>query len=317
MTARSFKRLLFLTLSLSCALPVSAAPVLRPEIVVNSDVVTVGDMFDGADSLAEQALFRAPAAGTAGLVDIQAVRNAAALAGLSAFSDAGLLKVRVSRAATAVDEPMLTKLMEADLRTRGVVTGEVTVLAAFDGPVAGINAAATTNPVQLLNLRYQPGNGVFAARFTIAGRTSPLDITGRIDLMLPAPHLVASLAAGTVLQPQDIEMRPEPISVAQGAGAPGMAQLVGKQLQHQSYAGMLLHAADVAEPQLIARNDSVIVYLRAGAMTLSVKGQALNAASLGEPVAVLNMTSKKVLHGTALAAGEVQMPTNPTSTAGL
>jgi flagella basal body P-ring formation protein FlgA len=317
MTAKSFKGLFILALSLGCALPASAAPVLKSQIVVNSDVVTVGDMFEDAGSLAEQALFRAPAAGTAGLVDVDAVRRAAAQIGLASFNDDGLLKVRVARAATAVDEPMLTNLMEADLRARGIVSGDMTVNAAFDSPLAGINASATDNPVQLMNLRYVPSAGIFSARFAIAGRAAPLDITGRLDVMLPAPHLVASLAAGAVLQPQDIEMRPEPVAVAQAAGAPSMDQLVGKQLQRQSHAGMLLRPADVAEPQLISRNDSVIVYLRVGAMTLTVKGQALNAASLGQPVAVLNLTSKKVLHGTALATGAVEMPTDHTSVAGL
>jgi flagella basal body P-ring formation protein FlgA len=317
MTARYLKRLAIVALSLGCVSTAYAAPALKAEIVVNADVVTVGDMFDDAGVFAEQPLFRAPAAGTAGLVDIGAVRTATALVGLTAFNDEGLLRVRVARAGTTVEASMLSKLMEADLRARRMVDDGVTVETSFDGPVPALTAAAVDTPVQLMTLRYVPSSGTFTARFIVAGLAAPLDVSGRIDLMLPAAHLVSSLPAGAILQPQDVEMRPEPVGTAQAAGAASMDQLVGKQLQRQSRAGMLLHLSDVGAPTLIARNDSVIVYLRSGAMTLSVKGQALNAASQGQPVAVLNFASKKVLHGTALSNGAVEISTDPLSVAGL
>jgi flagella basal body P-ring formation protein FlgA len=250
-------------------------------------------------------------------VDIGAVRTATALVGLTAFNDEGLLKVRVARSGTTVDSPMLSKLMEADLRARHMVEDGMTVNTAFDAPLPTITAAAVDTPVQLITMHFLPSTGYFTARFMIAGVAAPLDVSGRIDLMLPAAHLVSSLPAGAILQPQDVEMRPEPVAIAEAAGAGGIEQFVGKQLQRQSRAGMLLHPSDVGAPTLISRNDSVIVYLRSGAMTLSVKGQALNAASQGQPVAVLNLTSKKVLHGTALANGAVEISNDPLSVAGL
>jgi flagella basal body P-ring formation protein FlgA len=317
MTARLLQRLAIVALSFGCAATASAAPVLKADIVVTSDVVTVGDMFDQAGIFAEQPLFRAPAAGTAGLVDIGAVRTATALVGLTAFNDEGLLKVRVVRSGTTVDAPMLTKLIEADLRARGMVENGVTVNTTFESALPAVTAASVASPVQLMTMRYLPSSGSFSARFVIAGLAAPLDVSGRIDLMLAAPHLISSLQAGAILTPQDIEMRPESVAIAQAAGAASVDQLVGKQLQRQSHAGMLLHLSDVAEPNLVARNDAVIVYLRSGAMTLSVKGQALNTASKGQPVAVLNLTSKKVLHGTALAAGAVEISTDPMGVAGL
>ena len=44
-------------------------------------------------------------------------------------------------------------------------------------------------------------------------------------------------------------------------------------------------------------------------MTLTVKGQALNGAAVGQPVQVLNSTSKKILTGMALAGGVVEIST--------
>ena len=61
-----------------------------------------------------------------------------------------------------------------------------------------------------------------------------------------------------------------------------------------------------------ARNALVTVQLSAGAMTLTVKGQALGSAAAGEPVDVLNTVTKKILHGIARADGVVTIPTATT-----
>jgi flagella basal body P-ring formation protein FlgA len=52
---------------------------------------------------------------------------------------------------------------------------------------------------------------------------------------------------------------------------------------------------------VIAKNDAVSVQYRAGAIRLSLKGKALNAAAPGEPVRVMNAQSKTVID--AIAAG--------------
>src|SRR5690606_38875227 len=112
----------------------TAAPVLRSDVTVIARIVTVGDRFDDAGLLAPRAMFRAPLPGTTGTVDLEAVRQAAALAGLSEYDDAGVDFVRVTRAATVVDANVLTDLITTDLRIRGIAGPDVTVQAAFDQP---------------------------------------------------------------------------------------------------------------------------------------------------------------------------------------
>ena len=46
----------------------TAQPALKGDITVNTDIVTVGDMFDNPGELAETAIFRAPSPGTTGIV---------------------------------------------------------------------------------------------------------------------------------------------------------------------------------------------------------------------------------------------------------
>jgi flagella basal body P-ring formation protein FlgA len=287
-----------------------AAPVLRSEVTVTAPVVTVGDMFDDAGVLAEKALFRAPAPGTTGTVSLDAVREAAALVGLTDYVADGVLRVRVARDATTVDAQMLTGLIVDDLRNRGIVGDGVVVQTHFDRPDLSFSAEAVPDPVQLAALRYTPGNGNFSARLVIAGTDAPVDIAGRIEMMVEAPHLATTLAAGSVLAPADIEMRLIPLRQAETMGVPSLTQLVGKQLTRQSRAGMLLKASDVIEPHVVERNAMVTVRLQTGPMTLTVKGQALNAAAAGQPVQVLNSVSNRILHGVALPSGAVEIRTD-------
>jgi flagella basal body P-ring formation protein FlgA len=294
-----------------------ADPVLKSEVDVAGNVVTVADMFADAGDLADRPLFLAPAPGTSGSVAIDDVRLAALKAGIPSFDDRGVTSVEVSRLSTPVDTDTLTRLISAELGRRGMLPGGASAVTTFERPPEGLVAAAEPEPVQLTNFQYAAETGLFSARFALAGEADPLDVTGRIDLVVDAPALAATLPAGTILKASDIVTEKVPLRMAQNGNLAAAGQLIGKQLQRQSLAGMVLKATDVADPQLIARNDLVTVYLHAGPMTLTVRGTALNAASLGQPVSVMNAASKKIVHGIARADGAVEVSAAPLSVAGL
>lgn len=311
---RSITAALALALSAGCAL---AAPVLRADITVIAPVVTVGDMFEGAGPLAEQPLFRAPLPGTTGDVRLSAVRSATARIGLTRFDANGLTAIRVTRAATPVDHAMLSALITDNLRSRGILGAGMSAEAMFSLPADPINAAVGDTPARLENLRYQPGSGTFSARFQIAGSDRPLDIGGTIEMSIEAPHLVASLPAGTVLRPDHIVMRALPLRQADAQGIPALDQILGMALNRQSREGMLLRASDVSTPLAVAKNDLVTIYYRQGRMTLTVRGQAVTGAAEGAPLQVLNLVSRRVISATAIAPGAVEVSTAPVALAGL
>lgn len=286
-----------------------AAPVLKAEVSVNHPVITVGDMFEDAGLLAERALFRAPAPGTTGIVSLEAVRAAAAKAGLVDYSQDGLLSVRVERRATVVDTTTLSRLISADLELRGLLPQGAELHARFDNPGLSYNAEAVDTPVTLVALRYQPGAAGFVARFQVAGMELPVDVSGSIDLLVEVPHLAASLKAGAVLSPADIEMKPVSLAFADQSGVESLDDLVGKQLRRNSRAGVMLKAADVTEPLAVRRNTEVTVLLRTGPMTLTVIGQSLGDAVSGQAVQVMNTVTRKILTGVATANGAVEITT--------
>ena len=294
-----------------------AAPALKGDITVTAGVITVGDMFDEPGLAAENALFRAPQPGTTGTVSLRDIRSAAARIGIETFGTRGLDAIRVTRAATVIDQLDLADLITADLRQRGILTEGMSANTQFATAFTAFNAAAVDTPASLTSLRYQPGTGAFAARFILAGLDRPLDLSGSIELMIEAPHLAGNYAAGTVLAPDNIVMRPVPLRFADGSGVARIEDLVGKALSRQAREGMMLKPADVTTPLTVAKNDAVTIYFRRGPMTLTVKGQAITGATLGAPLQVLNLMSRRVVSATAIAAGAVEVSAEPLALAGL
>lgn len=293
-----------------------ALPTLKGEITVNKAIVTVGDMFEGAGTLAETGIFLAPQLGTTGVVALADVERAAAMVGLTEFENVGFTRVRVARASTVVDAAMLDGLISADLARRGIVSGDVTAELRFDIADVSYAAEAVANPVNLLSLRYTPGNNAFTARFTIAGIDAPVDLDGTIQLMTKAPRLAATLPGGSILTQDDFEFASVPLATADAGGYADIEQLLGKQLVRQARGGIMLKATDVTDPKVVTRNTLVTVVLKTGPMTLTVKGTALTTAAAGEPVDVLNVVTKKILHGVARSDGAVEIVT-ATNFAGL
>lgn len=309
-------RCLATALFATAALPAWAMPSLRPEVTVNSAIVTVGDMFEDAGGLAELALFRAPQPGTTGVVDLRAIRAAANRIGLVEFENIGIISVPVTRASVTIDTPALGRMIEDSLVSRGLVPAGASIELSFDRADLAFQAEIGDAPAKLLSLRYLPGSTGFLARFQIAGTDLPVDVTGQLELMIEAPHLAGPRAAGTVLTADDIVMKKVPLRYADNTGIVSLDQLLGKQLERPGRANLMLRAGDVVAPQVVARNQMVTVVLRSGPMTLTVKGQALNAASQGQPVQVLNTATKKILSGVALSDGAVEI-TNTLNVAGL
>lgn len=302
-------RRLFASLLLAGAacLPALAGPVLLPEVTIDADIVTVGDMFADAGVFAEQPLFRAPAPGTAGLVNISAVDAAAERIGFVGYSTDGLTAVRVARTGHAVTESDIVSVIEADLAAKGIVGADMSIDVRFSTRVPQLTAATASAPLQLASLRYLPGNGTFSARLLVAGLSEPVELQGTLEVMIEVPHLAASLPAGTILRAADLRMQPVALRYAQSAGYAQARELVGMALVRQSREGLMLKSTDVGVPQMIGRNDAVTVYYRSGKMTLTVRGQALTAGAEGDPIQVLNLMSRRVLNAVVIGPGAVEL----------
>ena len=172
---------------------------MRGAVTVSAPVVTLGDLFSDAGDKASRPIFRAPAPGTAGFVDIDAVRNAALSAGVTEFDAAGLSRVRVARAGSRITEADLDAILTQAMSARGLLTSGATPKITFGAPVPALYATASDNPATLDAFSYQPANGNFYARFKLAGSMTPVELGGRIDLVVDSPYPFRTIPPSSLL----------------------------------------------------------------------------------------------------------------------
>lgn len=294
-----------------------AAPTLRPEVNVVAPIVTVGDMFADAGEMAATPLFRAPLPGTTGVVGLDDIDAAAARIGFSGYGFGAVDKVRVTRDGIRFDAQDLAALVSDAIVAEGLAPLRTVIDVRLSQPDLVLAAAVADEPVRLIDLDYRAGASGFTARLEVAGTDLPVEISGRVSFFVEAPHLVSSVRAGDVLEAGDIEMRLVNADLADRAGVAQIEQLVGKAIKRNARDGLMLRVADVAEPLAVRRNQQVTVHVKAGAMVLSMQGQALGDGAIGAPVRVMNPVSNKILSGVVSAAGTVEIAPGGYAVAGL
>jgi flagella basal body P-ring formation protein FlgA len=113
-----------------------------------------------------------------------------------------------------------------------------------------------------------------------------------------------NLAAGDVVQPEDVVWTDVQAHLAAGGGPSDAEQVIGLSARRALRAGAVVGARDLAAPQVIARNDTVEVAFVAGGVTLTVTGRAMRNAAVGEPVTITNLTSGRQIEAVATGPGQ-------------
>jgi len=290
-----------------------AAPTLKANVTVHSKVVTVGDMFDDAGMLAEEGLFRAPAPGTVGAVTLPSIKLAAQRVGIDSFDAQGITHVRVERPGIAIDNQFLSQIFGQEAAARGQLLDHQEAQFAPFGSYEAIYAdPAASSPATLLDFTFEPQTGRVAARLALAGHTNPIRVNGRLEILEPAAHLGRTMVKGEIIDISDIEFKSVPVRFSKTQGDLRLEDLVGKSLTRAVRGGSMIKISDLSDPVIIDRNELVTLFYQHGPLKLTVKGQALHAATEGQLVTVLNLMSKKPVQGIAAAAGTVLITNDPT-----
>lgn len=112
-----------------------------------------------------------------------------------------------------------------------------------------------------------------------------------------------NIATGETIQPEDVIWTTVQAHQA-GAGGPDDAEdVIGLSARRPLRSGAAVRTADLTRPQVIARGDMVDVTYDAGGITLTLRGRALEAATVGEPFRVQNIESGRTIEVVAVEAG--------------
>lgn len=304
---------LALTLLMTAALSVpafAAGPdvVPRQKVLLTGNVLTVGDVFDGVTHDADHVLAPAPAFGstmTLSSGDLLRISNAFNLG----WYPVGAESVVVRRDTQDIDSHEIEAAVQGALEDS--VSGQRFGVDLNDRSVTMHLPPGSDATLRLTDLKYDLARGEFRATAE-AGREKR-DISGRFFPMTQVPVLSRPLRSGDVIGANDIQyidMRSSDISSSLIVSA---EKLIGQTPRRGVAALKPVSAADVVLPPAVKKGELVTMTLQNSVIQLTAQGRAMQTATVGEVIRVINTSSNQAIE--ALVTGDRTVMVRPPSAA--
>src|SRR5882757_7468550 len=299
-----------------------AAPVLRANVQVSSDIVRIGDLIDNAGSAAQIAIYRAPDLGTTGSLPVPMVINALRAHQVIGVDTRDLREISVTRLARAINGKDIEAQIGRALERRNGLGDAANLSLTFDRDPGDIKLdAGFTGAMQPTAVRYDNRNGRFDVTFEIANDSglsgTKLRFTGTAVETVEAAVLARNVERNEVLKSSDVMVERRPKAEV-GGDAATRDRAVGMQARRQLRAGQAVKVADLAKPDLVQRDQNVTLIYEASGLYLTIRGKALDGGTEGDVVNVLNLQSKRTVSGVVIGRGQVAVtvatPRAPTET---
>lgn len=302
------RRALFLLPAL--ALPAQAAsllPMPRPLVLAEDAMLRLGDIFENAGGLANQAVGAAPAPGRRMVLDSADLSAIARRHGLAWRALSGDERSIVERPGRPVDRPEVEALLARDLARHGLAEDAEFDLPGFSPPMI---PAAALPEIELEALHYDARTRRFGATLVVAAEgmaTQRQRLAGRA---MPTTTVVVAarrLAVGEVIAARDIDERRIRAERVRPGTAQRAADVVGRQLRRPIGSDLPFMLSDLVAPVVVAKNQPVLMVLDAPGLALTARGRALEDAGMGDTVRVMNLLSRSVVEAEAIGPGRVRV----------
>jgi len=299
-----------------------AAPALRREVTVSSELVRIGDLVDNAGVSARIPIFRAPDLGQTGTVSAARILEAVRPHGLPIVVTGGISEVAVTRASR------LISLKDIESRIADVLAGQSglgqakNLVVTIDRDARPVHLEPSANAeLQATRVSYDPRSNRFDVTFDVAGsraaRRVSLRYVGTIVTMADVAVLTRGLNHGDVVKASDVAIARRPKGETPLDVLSSVADAVGLAARRSLRADEALSAADLVKPELVQRNETVTLIYAAPGLLLTVRAKALDSGTRGDTVSVLNVQSKRTVQGTVTGPAEVTITPPPRPTAQL
>lgn len=288
---------------------VIAAPSLRANVVVTSDIVRIGDVIDNAGPAARIAIYRAPDLGMTGTLPVTQVVNTLRNHRVIGVDTHDLREISVTRQARSLELTDIEQALARALERRNGLGDAANINVTFDRSPGDIRLdAANSGALNPVAVRYEPRTTRFDVTFEISNETgvapAKLRFTGTAIETVEAAVLARSVERNEVLKSSDVMIERRPKAEV-GADVLTRDRALGMQARRQIRAGTALKGADVAKPDLVQRDQSVTLIYETAGLHLTVLGKSLENGTEGDVVNVVNLQSKRTISGVVVGRGRV------------
>jgi flagella basal body P-ring formation protein FlgA len=286
-----------------------AAPVLRANVTVSSDLVRIGDVIENAGTAAQIAIYRAPDLGTTGSLPTEQVLSALRAHQVIGVDVRDLREISVTRLARRLDAKDIEAQVAHALEHRSGLGDAANLSLTFDRDIHDVRLeASNSGAMEPISVRYEPRQGRFDVTFEIAnervGTPMRQRFTGTAIETVEAAVPTRTIERNELIKSSDVVVERRP-KAELGGDAAAHDRAVGMQARRQLRAGQPLKLADLVKPDLVQRDQTVTLIYEAVGLYLTVRGKALDGGTEGDVVSVLNLQSKRTVTGTVIGRGQV------------
>ena len=291
------------------AVPAAAqtGPRLKAQATVASDVVRIGDLVENAGVAAGTPIFRAPDLGQTGTVPSRTVIDAVRPYGLIAVDARGLSEVTVTHASRMIATDDIEQRIAAALLARHNLGKAENLKISFDREVRPIELALTsTSDIALTRINYDTQTRRFDVSFELSGASrASWRYTGTAIETVEAAVPTRALNRGDIVKASDFAVERRPKSEFTSEPPASAAEIAGLAARRSLRVGQPLRNADLMKPEIVKKNDMVLLHYAVPGIVLTMRGQAQDSGTEGDIVNVLNVNSKRVIQGIVTGPGRV------------
>lgn len=292
---------------------------LKTDIEVKKDIVTLGDIFENITRYQNEAIFKSPALGRQGTVRIERLIEAAERYDFTFETPLNLKKIKVSRPALqikpeAIKAFILSKIKQENSLTRYNKASQLKNITTKLNFRTSLNTLMVplgfSGNLKFKQFKYNQLRRTFEVTIQpteATGRNFSKRLTGSIKMVARHPVLKRTLKKGETIDNSDIEFLEFSPNRIPNNTIQSKDQLVGKVASKSLSAGSFIRSTDIEKRKVIKKDQLVTLILEKPGLSLKTQGKAITSASLNETISVMNIQSKRIIHGIVKAPGLVMV----------
>ena len=280
---------------------------LNRDVVVEGEIVRLGDIFTGLGDKAEIAIARAPALGKKVPVGVRWLTAVAQKYALPWRASSRLDRAVIQRAVNIIAPQEIKARVRDALFEEGV---QQNAMLEFDTPSAQlILPQEQGDGITITSLSFDAASGRFTAQVAAPAEGVPVAKTtlrGRAIRVVEVPVLNRRIEAGEIVRAQDLNWIDHRADRLMRNAIRDSESIVGKSARRPIGAGVVIKASELRTPQIVAKNSLVTIRLETERMVLTAQGRALQAGTMGEAIQVMNTKSNSIISAEVVSRGTVR-----------
>ncbi len=286
-------------------------PRLKPETVVTGDLVRIGDLVENAGVVASVPVFRSPDLGSTGSVPAETVIEAVRTHALVGLDPGDVRDVVVTRATRTIDADELKQAIAGGITAQYGLGPSEDLAVSFDRMPRPVHVEPSANgELQVARLHYDARTTRYYASVSLPGRRA-LWLTGHAQAMVEVVTLAHSVSRREVLREADLVIERRPRRLTGRDVITDRKEAIGLAARNSLQAGRLLRAADLMKPELVRRNESVMLIYQVPGVSLTARGTAIESGAEGDHISVRNEQSRRTVQGIVVSPGRVVVSARP------